>query len=68
MEETPMLEYQDKVIQEVSVCTCDRCKKRMTPDDHDSGWPESALDPPPAFPHRRVGDVHFVPPDEPAAI
>ncbi|MFP3588591.1 hypothetical protein SCB29_33915 [Paraburkholderia sp. SIMBA_055] len=35
-----MLEYQDKVIQEVAACTCDRCNKRMTRDDHDSGWHE----------------------------
>lgn len=35
-----MLEYQDKVIQEISACICDRCQKGMTPDDHDSGWHE----------------------------
>ncbi|SDQ22955.1 hypothetical protein SAMN05443245_0475 [Paraburkholderia fungorum] len=35
-----MLEYQDRVIQEVAACTCDRCQKRMMPDDYDSGWHE----------------------------
>ena len=35
-----MLEYQDKVVQEVAACTCDRCQKRMTRDDYDSGWHE----------------------------
>jgi hypothetical protein len=35
-----MLEYQNSTVQEVAVCTCDRCQKRMTPDDHDSGWYE----------------------------
>ncbi|WP_321871964.1 hypothetical protein [Paraburkholderia tropica] len=28
-----MLEYQDKVVQDVAACTCDRCQRRMTPDD-----------------------------------
>ncbi|WP_250532726.1 hypothetical protein [Caballeronia sp. AZ10_KS36] len=35
-----MLEYQDKVVHEVAACTCDRCQKRMTRDDYDSGWHE----------------------------
>jgi hypothetical protein len=35
-----MLEYQNRTVQEVAACTCDRCQKRMTPDDHDSGWHE----------------------------
>jgi hypothetical protein len=35
-----MLEYQNRTVQEVAACTCDRCQKRMTPDDHDSGWYE----------------------------
>jgi len=35
-----MLEYQDKVVQEVAACTCDRCQKRMTPDDGDLEWYE----------------------------
>jgi hypothetical protein len=33
-----MLEYQDKVVQDVAACTCDRCHRRMTPDD--PGWHE----------------------------
>jgi len=33
-----MLECQDKVIQDVAACTCDRCLRRMTPDD--PGWHE----------------------------
>jgi len=33
-----MLEYQDKVVQTVSACTCDRCQRRMTPDDYE--WHE----------------------------
>jgi hypothetical protein len=35
-----MLEYQDKVVQDVAACTCDRCQRRMTPDDPDSGFQE----------------------------
>lgn len=30
-----MLEYQDKVVQDVAACTCDRCQRRMTPGDDD---------------------------------
>lgn len=33
-----MLEYQDKVAQEIAACTCDRCSRRLTPDDDD--WHE----------------------------
>lgn len=33
-----MLEYQDKVVQDVAACTCDRCQRRMTPDNLD--WHE----------------------------
>jgi len=33
-----MLEYQDKTVQEVAACTCDRCQRRMTRDDLD--WHE----------------------------
>jgi len=33
-----MLEYQDRTVQEVASCTCDRCQKRMMPDDPD--WHE----------------------------
>jgi hypothetical protein len=40
IEEITMLEYQDKVIQDVAACACDRCQKRMTPDNHDSGGQE----------------------------
>ncbi|QBQ95920.1 hypothetical protein [Paraburkholderia pallida] len=28
-----MREYRDKVIEELAVCTCDRCGRRMTPDE-----------------------------------
>lgn len=34
-----MLEYQDKVVQDVAACTCDRCQRRMTPDDPE--WQEN---------------------------
>jgi hypothetical protein len=30
-----MLEYQDKVVQDVAACICDRCHRRMTRDDPD---------------------------------
>jgi hypothetical protein len=30
-----MLEYQDKVVQDVAACTCDRCQRRLTPDDYE---------------------------------
>lgn len=30
-----MLEYQDKVVQEVAACTCDRCHRRMAFGDPD---------------------------------
>lgn len=33
-----MLEYQNKTVQEVAACTCDRCQRRMTRDDPD--WHE----------------------------
>jgi hypothetical protein len=33
-----MLEYQDRTVREVAACTCDRCQRRMTPDDYD--WHE----------------------------
>ncbi|WP_176059971.1 hypothetical protein [Paraburkholderia sp. BCC1876] len=33
-----MLEYQDRTVQEVAACTCDRCQRHMTPDDPD--WHE----------------------------
>jgi hypothetical protein len=33
-----MLEYRDRVVQEVAACTCDRCQRHMTPDDYD--WHE----------------------------
>ncbi|MFM0217800.1 hypothetical protein [Paraburkholderia caledonica] len=35
-----MLEYRDRIVQEAAACTCDRCRKGMTSDDHDSGWHE----------------------------
>jgi hypothetical protein len=35
-----MLEYQDKIVQEVAACTCDRCQRRMTPEDGDFEWQE----------------------------
>lgn len=28
-----MREYRDKVVQEITACTCDRCGRHMTPDD-----------------------------------
>jgi len=34
-----MLEYHDKVVQDVAACTCDRCQRRMTPEDHPD-WEE----------------------------
>lgn len=34
-----MLEYQEKTVQEVAACTCDRCQRRMTPED-DVDWYE----------------------------
>jgi hypothetical protein len=37
---TTMLEYQNKLVREVVACTCDRCHKRMTPDDNDFEWHE----------------------------
>ncbi|WP_267939616.1 hypothetical protein [Paraburkholderia flagellata] len=33
-----MFEYQDKVVQDIAACTCDRCQRRMTPDDFE--WQE----------------------------
>jgi hypothetical protein len=35
-----MLEYREKSIREVSVCTCDRCGSRMSPEDSDGEWQE----------------------------
>lgn len=35
-----MLEYQDRVVQEVAACTCDRCQRRMTPEVGDFEWHE----------------------------
>jgi len=28
-----MREYQHRIVQEVAACTCDRCRRRLTPDD-----------------------------------
>jgi hypothetical protein len=33
-----MLEYEDRTVQAVSACTCDRCGRRMLSDDYE--WPE----------------------------
>ena len=33
-----MFEYQDKVVQDVAACTCDRCQRRMMTDDFE--WQE----------------------------
>ena len=33
-----MLEYRDRTVQEVAACICDRCRRRMTPDDPDLEW------------------------------
>ncbi|MEM5434706.1 hypothetical protein [Paraburkholderia diazotrophica] len=35
-----MLEFRKKSVYEVSACTCDRCGRRMTPDDTDWEWHE----------------------------
>ncbi|MEX3932163.1 hypothetical protein AB4Y32_10190 [Paraburkholderia phymatum] len=35
-----MLEFREKSVYEVSACTCDRCGRRMTPDDADREWHE----------------------------
>ncbi|MFM0439432.1 hypothetical protein PQQ84_23440 [Paraburkholderia strydomiana] len=35
-----MLEFRERLVREVSACTCDRCGRRMTPDDPDSEWHE----------------------------
>ncbi|MGF6658188.1 hypothetical protein OKW34_008778 [Paraburkholderia youngii] len=35
-----MPEYREKVVQEVAACTCDRCGRRMSPDDSDGEWHE----------------------------
>jgi hypothetical protein len=35
-----MLEYRDRTVQEVAACTCDRCGRRMTPDDDQWKWYE----------------------------
>jgi hypothetical protein len=35
-----MLEYREKTVREVSACTCDRCGRRMTPEDGDGEWYE----------------------------
>jgi len=33
-----MLEFQDRAVQKVAACICDRCRRRMTPDEYD--WHE----------------------------
>lgn len=33
-----MLEYRDKVVQEIAACACDRCGRKLTPGDDD--WHE----------------------------
>nr|WP_237203814.1 hypothetical protein [Ralstonia solanacearum] len=33
-----MREYQPRTVQELAACTCDRCKRRMTPEDGE--WQE----------------------------
>ncbi|MFM0528914.1 hypothetical protein PQR11_28490 [Paraburkholderia strydomiana] len=35
-----MLEFRERLVPEVSACTCDRCGRRMTPGDPDSEWHE----------------------------
>jgi hypothetical protein len=40
LRDSPMLEYQDKTVQEVAACPCDRCQRRMTPDDTPWEWAE----------------------------
>lgn len=35
-----MLEFREKVVREVSGCTCDRCGRRMIPDAEDMEWHE----------------------------
>ncbi|HKR40310.1 MAG TPA: MbcA/ParS/Xre antitoxin family protein [Paraburkholderia sp.] len=35
-----MLEFREKTIREVSACTCDRCGRRMSPEDSDGEWHE----------------------------
>ncbi|MGF6636518.1 antitoxin Xre/MbcA/ParS toxin-binding domain-containing protein [Paraburkholderia sp. MM6662-R1] len=37
-----MLEYREKAILEVAACTCDRCGRRMSPEDGDGEWHERA--------------------------
>jgi hypothetical protein len=35
-----MLEYREKTVVEVAACICDRCQRRMSPDDPDFGFQE----------------------------
>ena len=35
-----MLEYREKTVQEVAACNCDRCGRRMRPEDTDGEWHE----------------------------
>ncbi|MEM5295420.1 MbcA/ParS/Xre antitoxin family protein [Burkholderia sp. JPY481] len=35
-----MLEYREKVVLEVAACTCNRCGRRMSPEDGDVEWQE----------------------------
>ncbi|MGF6933621.1 hypothetical protein OKW41_002760 [Paraburkholderia sp. UCT70] len=35
-----MREYRDRMVQEIAVCTCDRCSQRMSPDDDQGEWYE----------------------------
>jgi len=35
-----MREYRNRTVQEVAACTCDRCGRRMTPDDDQWEWYE----------------------------
>jgi hypothetical protein len=37
-----MREYEDRLVQEVAACKCDRCGRRMTPDDDPWEWYEKA--------------------------
>ena len=35
-----MLEYENRMVQEIVACTCDRCHRRMPCDDNDFEWQE----------------------------
>ncbi|MGF6956612.1 antitoxin Xre/MbcA/ParS toxin-binding domain-containing protein [Paraburkholderia youngii] len=35
-----MLEYREKLVLEVAACTCDRCGRRMSPEDSNGEWQE----------------------------